>query len=253
MKNNWIKKSLIAVVMIAVAFSACKKDENEPLQDSRLTKIASWNPATGEERVHTAFTYDAAGKVQSVKQSSGSILTATYNGDKLVSLTGKNTGNGELSYTAEYNSDGRVIKITHVNKTTTDYGNVRTFTYNAAGKVSQISFLNAGSALGTTPNVTNYTWNGDNLASSGDAGANASVSSYVSYDSKINPYSVDGGIAMLMYGTPASKNNWTELKTTYNGVIGGQKRSYESNAAGYTTSMKLLDGSNEGSKFYYSN
>lgn len=30
-----------------------------------------------------------------------------------------------------------------------------------------------------------------------------------------------------------------------------QKRSYEYSASGYAVSLKLLDGSNEGQKFYY--
>jgi hypothetical protein len=67
----------------------------------------------------------------------------------------------------------------------------------------------------------------------------------------LNPFSLADGVSIIFYGNPPSKNNATETKTLNGTIINVQKRSYEYNAAGYATSMKLLDSSNEGMKFYF--
>ena len=250
MKNLFFSKTLLVLSVLAIAIASCKKeDKTSASADLKLIKIASWNPSTGVESVYNELIYDNDGKLKSVIYNRNT-MAVSYNGEKVISLIGKNNTNGEYSFKIEYNAAGKVSKVTHVNMSTIDYGNVRTYTYNAGGKISQTGELYTASASGTTLYVRNYTWDGDNLASSSSALAPTERTEYV-YDNKINPYYVDAGIGLLLNGGLASKNNAIEIKNITPTVTGSQKRTYEYNASGYATSMKLMDGSNEGTKFYY--
>ncbi len=249
MRTHAFKKTLLLVATFAMTFQACKKDDKTiESNDLKLVKIASWNPSTNKESVHTEFTYGSDGMVKTVAYN-GNLLAATYASDKIVALSGKNTTNGEYSFKIEYNALGKVTKVTHVNMAPKDFGYVSTFTYNSAGKMTQRSTLYSDPANGTVPAIETFNWNGDNVTSVGRGGAY--VTEYIAYDDKINPYAVDGGVGVLLNGNPASKNNVTEIKSTSSTYSVVQKRVYEYNAAGYATSMKLMDGSNEGTKFYY--
>ena len=254
MKSKIFKPTFILVALLTLLITSCKKDETneEGKNDIQLLKISSWNPSTGAENIGTEFTYETNGRIKTVTSARVN-LTATYNSaGKVTSLNGLNSTGGAVSYTLEYNAGGQISKVTYVYMNPSNYGNVKTYTYNTTGKLIQVSTVSSESGAGSTPSVMNYTWNGDNLATSSyPSGNGTNTTTYVSYDDKLNPYSLGDGIASIISGSPASKNNVTEISSTLTGQTYTQKRSYEYNASGYATSMKLLDGSNEGSKFYY--
>lgn len=247
MKNQLLKKLLIFISIAGVAITSCKKDnteEPEIAKAPKLARIAFWNPATNVESNNVELVYDANGTATSIIYS-GTTFTATYNGaNKLSTLSGTFKQGLVVTYTLEYNAIGQLVKVVYTDGGTN--ANTKTISYNTAGKIIKIGIVYANTAI--TPYNADYTWNGDNLAS---ASSGTYTSTYTTYDDKFNPFSLAEGISIVFYGVPASKNNCTEIKTVNAGNINTQKRVYEYNTAGYATSMKLTDGSNEGQKYYY--
>ncbi|MFD0939468.1 hypothetical protein [Pedobacter boryungensis] len=242
MKNNFLKGLLLFI--IATSLISCKKSETvEPKQTQQLVKVSNWNPSTGVESTSMEFIYDAKGTLTSLVYG-GTTFTTSYNSaNKLASLTGTYKQNVTVTYTLEYNSTGQLIKVTNSDGTNS---NTKIITYNSSGKISKIGITYSNTAV--TPYNADYTWIGDNLAT---ASSGTYTSTYTAYDDKLNPFSLAEGVAIIFYGNPASKNNATEIKTLNGAIINVQKRSYEYNTVGYATSMKLLDGSNEGMRFYF--
>lgn len=254
MKDQFLKRSLILLTVAMVALTSCKKDKTEEptSNDVQLLKISSWNPTTDAETASTEFTYDNSGKLKTVVSSRVNLAVNYATNGKVSNIKGLNSTGGEVSYSLEYNAAGQISKVIYVYMNPKDFGYTKTFEYNAAGKVIKTSSLSAGASAGSSPYIVEYTWNGDNIATSKITnGATVSTSTYVSYDTKLNPYSLGDGIAAIISGSPASKNNFTELSTNMGSTTSVQKRSYEYNTSGYAVSLKLLDGSNEGQKFYY--
>lgn len=257
MKNNISFSSLIFLAIVATTFTACKKDDvvsPSSNTDILLVKTTNWNPATGAESGGQEYIYDDAGKLKSIKYSNSS-LTATYANGKLVGLAGKNAVGSDTKYTIEYNATGQLSKVSFEDNASLSNAYTNTFTYNAGGKISQTSRQQTNTVVGSNPqpaSISNYTWNGDNIATSSyTSNGSLYTTEYTVYDDKVNPESKGERIVTIIYGSPVSKNNITEIKSTsptYNVV---QKRGYTYSSAGYPMSMKLLDGSNEGSKYYY--
>lgn len=248
MKRNLIKLCLLVLVVLSASLTSCKKSETEPevIPTPQLAKITFWNPTTNVETNSAEMIYDSKGTITSVVYS-GTTFTTTYNlANKLATLTGLYKQGLTVTYTLEYNSSNQLVKVLYADGGTNS--NTKTITYNAAGKITKIGIIYTNTSI--TPYNADYTWNGDNLAT---AASGTYTSTYTTYDDKFNPYSLADGISIVFYGVPASKNNATETRSVNAGIINTQKRSYEYNAAGYATSMKLTDGSNEGSKFYYNN
>ncbi|MDQ7948448.1 MAG: hypothetical protein REI78_14285 [Pedobacter sp.] len=232
-----------------LCFIACKKSSNEPdvPKTPQLTKINSWNPGSGAEASGLEISYDAKGNSTGILFG-GATYSATFNAANQMSvLTGLfKQGTVSVTYTFEYNAANQLVKVIYADGGTN--ANTKTISYNAAGKISKITTVYVNIAIAT--NTVDYTWNGDNLAT---ASTGTYTTTYVSFDDKLNPYSLANGIAVVFYGLPPSKNNVTEIKTVNGGITNVQKRVYEYNTAGYATSMKLTDGSNEGQKYYYAN
>ncbi len=243
--KKYFLTTLFAMSVIAMGLTSCKKDKAEPEKTPTLAKITSWNPTTGAEATSLEMVYNAAG-VATNAILGGTNYALTYNSaNKLSLLTATyKQGSVTVTHTLEYNTANQLVKIIFNDNGTNN--NTKTLTYNAAGKIIKSSTVYA--STGTATYVVDYTWNGDNLAT---ATTGTYTSTYVTYDDKLNPFSLADGIAVVLYGNPPSKNNFTELKTANAGYISTQKRSYEYNSAGWATSLKLVDGSNEGSKFYY--
>ncbi|MFA6277488.1 MAG: hypothetical protein WC622_12100 [Pedobacter sp.] len=244
MKNIFLKGMLLFLIAVTTGLISCKKSETaEPTPTPQLVKVSNWNPSTGVESTSMEFIYDAKGTINSLIYG-GTTFTTTYNSaNKLASLTGIYKQNLTVTYTLEYNSLGQLIKVTNSDGTNS---NTKTITYNSTGKISKIGITYSNTAV--TPYNADYTWNGDNLAT---ASSGTYTSTYTAYDDKLNPFSLAEGVSIIFYGNPASKNNATEIKTLNGAITNVQKRSYEYNTAGYATSMKLLDTSNEGMKFYF--
>lgn len=241
-------KPLIVVLLFVFALSACKKSEKQPEEKTpQLTKINSWNPATGAEAAGLEITYDAKGNSTSIIFG-GATYAATFNAaNQLATLVGSfKQGTVTVTYTFEYNASNQLVKVIYADGGTNAY--TKTITYNTAGKISKMSTVYVNTSI--APYIVDYTWNGDNVAT---ASTGTYTTTYVSYDDKSNPYSLANGIAVAFYGLPPSKNNPTEIKTLNGTIVNTQKRVYEYNSAGYATSMKLTDGSNEGQKYYYAN
>jgi hypothetical protein len=249
MKNYISRVLLLLITALSVGLTACKKNETvDPVKTPQLAKVTYWNPSTGAESSSVELNYDANGTVTGVVMG-GTTYTATYNAaNKLSLLSGVLKGQLTVSYALEYNTAGQLIKVVNSNGagTSSDNSNTKTLTYNAAGKVTKMSIIYVNTAI--LPQVIDYTWNGDNIAT---ATTTNYVATYTVYDDKLSPFSLADGISVMFYGNPPSKNNFTEVKTVSNGLINIQKRGYEYNAAGYATSMKLLDVSGEGQKYYY--
>jgi hypothetical protein len=237
---------------ISFGLNVLQKSDSTPEEPLaiQLLKINSYNPSTGVEGTGgTEFTYEN-GKIKTVS-TARVILNVTYNASGKVTLvSGTNNTTGAVSYNLEYNSAGQIEKVKYIYMNPTDFGYTKTFTYNTAGKVSKTNYLSA--VTGSIPFVVDYTWNGDNIASTiSTSGTNVYTTTYVSYDNKLNPYNLGDGLAAIIAGSPQSKNNVTEIKTVTNATTVVQKRSYTYNAADYAITLALLDGSNEGTKFTY--
>lgn len=235
------------MAITAIVLISCKKSEiQEPEAPKlpQLTKITSWNPTTNVESNNAELNYDSKGILTNVIYG-GATYTTTYNAaNRLASLTGTFKQGVTVTYTLEYNAGNQLTKVIYTDGGTN--ANTKMISYNSAGKISRISINYVNTAI--TPYTADYTWNGDNLATSSSG---TFSSTYVTYDDKLNPYSLSDGISVIFYGIPPSKNNATEIRTLNGANINVQKRSFEYNATGYATSMKLLDGSNEGQKYYY--
>ncbi len=245
MKNNYLSKTLFLFIIIA-GFCSCKKEETvAPIVTSQLTKVAYWNSSTGAEINNIELAYDSKGAVTTITRDN-TAFTTTYNSSgKLSLISGTVKGGIVQTYTMEYNTSGQLVRIIYSDGGTTN-GYTKTLTYNTTGKVSKITTVYMNTAIASS-NI-DYTWNGDNIAT---ATVGTYITTYVAFDDKINPYSLADVFSNIYYSGPASKNNVTEIKTLNGSLFNTQKRSYEYNAAGYATSMKLLDGSNEGQKYYY--
>ncbi|TCC87017.1 hypothetical protein EZ428_22705 [Pedobacter frigiditerrae] len=245
MKNYISKLTLLFVVLATVGLTSCKKSETpEPTVTPQLAKVVFWNPSTGTESLSAEFIYDTKGTMTSLIYGGTTYTVAFDSSNKLASLTGTLKQGLIVTYTIEYSSAGQLVKVVYADGGTN--ANTKTITYNAAGKISKIGIVYTNTAI--TPYNAEYTWNGDNLAT---ASSGTYITTYTTYDDKLNPYSLADGISVVFYGNPASKNNVTEIKTLNGTLTNAQKRTYEYNSAGYATSMKLLDGSNEGQKYYY--
>ncbi len=236
---------LLGISLLAVGLTSCTKDKVEPEKTPTLAKITSWNPSTGVENTSLEMVYNANG-VATKAIYGGTDYALTYNAaNKLSVLTATyKQGAVTVTHTLEYNTANQLVKIVFNDNGTNN--NTKTLTYNAAGKIIKSSTVYA--STGTTTYEVDYTWNGDNLAT---ATTGTYTSTYVTYDDKLNPFSLADGISMVLYGNPPSKNNFTQLKTVNGGYTSTQNRVYEYNSSGWATSMKLTDGSNEGTKFYY--
>lgn len=231
--------------LIAIGLTSCKKDKAEPEKTPTLAKITSWNPTTGAEATSLEMVYNAAG-VATKAIYGGTDFALTYNAaNRLSVLTATyKQGSVTVTHTLEYNAANQLVKIIFSDNGTND--NTKTLTYNSAGKIAKSSIVYEG--VGRSPYVVDYTWSGDNLATSTNG---TYTSTYVTYDDKLNPFSLAEGIAVVLYGNPPSKNNLTEVKTVNAGYTSTQKTIYEYNSAGWATSLKSMNGNNEGMKFYY--
>ncbi|WP_316787185.1 hypothetical protein [Pedobacter frigiditerrae] len=254
MKNYFSKLVLLFILTATAGLTSCKKSDSEPsnANDTKLIKVSTWNPSTGAEVIIYELVYDAKGIVSSVRGGNNDLYTPEYNSDgKLSKVTKSNPNGRQTIYTLTYNAAGQVIKN---NQASTSSGAVTgnteiVYDYNANGKISKETMTYA-----TGSTVQEYTWNGENLSETKSTYSSTSIytSKYVSYDDKLSPYLLGGQIVSFVLGGVAqSKNNVTEIQTTSGTTNNSQKRTYEYNAAGYATSMKLMDGSNEGQKFYY--
>ncbi len=247
MKRNISIKKTVILLVVTLAVISCRKEKSHPIAEMRqLTKVTVWTTTSTLERPHLKYTYDGTGRLTEL-DFSGTIYTPTFTKDKLISLVAIGR-NEENSFRITYDSEGRISKVKHVSMhVTVDLGDIKNFTYNAAGKISRIDRAEYLSQA----KFETYTWNGDNLATS--SWNQQSLTEYVDYDDKINPYYVDGGIYLMIFGIPASKNNIKELKISEAGRVIVEKRTYSYNAAGYAISTELLGTSNseKGRNFYY--
>ncbi|MDQ7948447.1 MAG: hypothetical protein REI78_14290 [Pedobacter sp.] len=247
-----IFKLIAFVTAVATLLGACKKNpaEPEPAATVRLTKVSSWNPSTGAETTVNEYSYNADGTLKNVTSARVN-LNVTYANGKVASAKGVNSTGGEVSYAITYNASGQITKVVNVYMNPTDFGSTKNYEYNAAGKVSKITTNFANGGMPGVTLINEYFWNGDNIEGTKATSGTSSTQASYKYDDKLNPYHLGEGMAAILSGAPQSKNNATEITTVNSSGTVVQKRSYEYNAAGYATSMKLLDGSNEGQKYYY--
>lgn len=249
MKNVYFRSLVLVALTLA---TACKKSSTSPEAAAalQLTKITSWNSSTGGETVMAEYNYTAEGLLKTVLSARVTLDVAYVNG-KVAVAKGINSSGGEVSYTMTYNSAGQVTKVVYIFMNPTDYGWTKNYEYNTAGKISKMTttYVNGGGAV--TSSVTEYFWNGDNIEGSKATSVASSIQTSYKYDNQLNPYSLGDGLAAILAGSPQSKNNATEITTISAAGTSVQKRSYEYHATGYASSMKLMDGSNEGNKFYY--
>lgn len=245
-------KNILLLLAILFTISCTKEEDTTPSGNSvtKLSKITSWNPTSGIETNNLELTYNTVGVVTSAIGTNGDSFTFEFDAAGKLSKVIKSNPNGRNSTSVyEYNTAGRISKINvalSANNT-----NVYTYEYNAAGKMSKrILTYPSGSS------TSEYTWVGDNISevkSTTMPGSSVATFRYTSYDDKNNPYSLGGDFVAFGYlDNPPSKNNVLEMSTTpSSGAVTTQKRIYEYNTSGYATSMKLMDGSNEGQKYYY--
>ncbi|RYE48359.1 MAG: hypothetical protein EOP48_21245 [Sphingobacteriales bacterium] len=251
MKKNMLL-CLSGILMIAIA--SCGKTDPTPSSNaSKLSKSYFWNPSTNVQTLSYQFSYNSDGRFVSATTGNNDTYSTEYDaGGKLTKLTKTNpNGRSEVSVFA-YSSGGQLIKVS---QTSTSGGNptgsaVIDYEYNSAGKISKS--VTVYPTVGTF--TVEYTWTGDNVSeskSSNTSNANVNVAKFV-YDTKLSPYSSSAvGVGLFFNAGPTSKNNVTEITTTYAGTTSIQKRTYEYNTDDYAISMKLADGSNEGAKFEY--
>jgi len=257
--NMKFLKSLILIFLVFL--TSCKKDEVDNAANAdvgtelQLVKIASWNSVTGKETTNTEFMYETNGRLKSITHNRVVLIPIYNSSGKITAANGLNEKGGNVNYTLTYNNVGQLVKLVYVFMNPSDSGYTRTFSYNASGKLVNMTTLSA--ATGNTSTV-DYTWKGENLEGStttnnvGSDSSTSFVSRYSSYDNKLNPYNLAQGITAILNGFPLSKNNFTELVTTsYTGYVYLQKRVYAYHPSGYALDLTLSDGGNEGTKFYY--
>lgn len=252
MRNTLTKLTLLCALVTVLGLNSCKKDKSSSETTTQLIKTTFWNPSTGVESTYLEFAYDNAGVITAAKGANADTYSVEYDAQGKLSKVNKTNPNGRATiYQLEYNASGRVVKVVQINTSggATTGSASASYDYNSAGKIVKVINTYPGSS-----STIEYFWLGDNIAeakTTNSSGTYLAVAKYV-YDDKLNPYSLGGNVmAFIFYGTPASKNNIVEISTAIGTTLTSQKRSYEYNALGYATSMKLLDGSNEGQKYYY--
>lgn len=204
-------------------FNSCEKTDSENPDDQvkLLSKVNTWDPATGTESNVILLNYNSEKALSSVF-----IAPYTYNleynaGGKLSRAIGLDASGNQMKIEADYNSAGQVIKSTVSAKAAgMAEAIVRfdSFEYNAAGKIIRISTF-APDGLTVTA-TSEYVWTGNNIQectmAKGETAqirkTNSFTTSALGYDDKVNPMTKLGQLGELVFSRAFSRNNPTQMK-----------------------------------------
>lgn len=212
------------IVVLFLGFSSCEKGEGGgPDNKTRyLTKVNSWDPVTGAEGNLIEVLYNENKDITSVHIAPYTYSLEHNAAGKLIRAVGLDASGNQMTYQADYNSTGQLIKNTVRSKPAgqTDETIIRFdgFEYNSEGKVIRISTF-APDGL-TITQISEYTWTGNNIqeCSVGEGPtpqvrkANTIITSAMGYDDKVNPMTRIGVLPELVYSREFSRNNPTQMK-----------------------------------------
>jgi hypothetical protein len=112
--KNMTTKTLAIILMTLLSFS-CSKENVEPVENEKLTKIETYNPSS-QNTSTTEFKYDDVGNLIQISSSSGNLSnekqTFLYNSSgKLLSNTLSNNVSGAIyKYDFQLDVNGRIVK-----------------------------------------------------------------------------------------------------------------------------------------------
>jgi len=119
MKKNLF--ALLAVALVATCFVACNKEDDDPEEEALKVRIATF----ADDWDTWTYTYDEDGDLTNVYREETKQWNFRYNGDSII-ITGYNT------YELVLGSNGYVATMVD------EWGDVRTYTYDASGHMTQI-------------------------------------------------------------------------------------------------------------------
>jgi hypothetical protein len=237
--------SLLALFALFISISSCSKseDESEPLvinAGNKISRITTLNVNTGIETTLIDFKYNAAGKVIE-EATSAATFTAVYNSDGVMTkITKSPKGTGETIISElDHDISGKITKQT--NTVIDAAGGRKTvvidYEYTADGKISKL--INNGGY------VTEMTWSGDNLSQMRGLSAGRQTIDYKmsTYDNKEHPYYLIKDFIQVTHNTIISKNNpMNNLTTDENGISTNYSFSYQYSNLGKVISSAVSAG-----------
>ncbi|WP_442795200.1 hypothetical protein [Pelobium manganitolerans] len=235
-----MKTKLLALALACLAFTACKKDDNDAPKNAKLVKkIISIEDG---DTTSTSFSYDANRRINLVKINDGTQIKLAYAGDLLSTIeTINEDDNSKLVVSYDGNKPVSAVQSVYEDDELINKFKY-TYTLNANNQVKEILIKDSTNTTVIGKQVITYNGNnvskyenyvGDNLVSSQEMTYGSKKSAF--YNARVK-YILDPSVAEAF-----SANDLLKQKYTFAGQSREITSTYTYDAEGFPTAANLSD------------